>query len=469
MNMTKLLYIPFIFYFLPAFVFFINEKSSFPFLVISIVIIMLIVITIENKRFIKHFIYLYYYTPLKYFIYLMAWIFLASMFALLQGYYNFNTFLIKVLLGLPFRVFLVYLFPLFVIPKYIPLKSLIKIFMIAYFCIFNFGLLEFIGAKFNIEIINCVVHFISNARPDFTTAVLDYSSMLPRIRSVFLEPSLLGLFIVINLPYIYNLSNSKIKIFKNKYFNFLIKKSIIPLCWLNIFLTQSPIFILFNIIVSLVLLHKKFFLTIKKYFILFFIIICLLIIINLSTTIFQGALYRIVRVLEVLKHFSLDSLIVAEASLATRMLNYLHQFLIFLKYPICGIGFGNNGILVIKFFMHSHLPLTIEISQRIIYAKNSMQMSPTVMFTLLHQTGIIGFILYCIFMIKSFFLVKKNIKYFIGIKQIFVQCLTQSLLILFIFSIFYEQAFIDPYLFLSTALAGAVGIIAIKRKNQFKG
>ena len=119
--------------------------------------------------------------------------------------------------------------------------------------------------------------------------------------------------------------------------------------------------------------------------------------------------------------------------------------------------------------MHSHLPLTIEISQRIIYVKSSIQMSPTVMFTLLHQTGIIGFILYCIFMIKSFFLVKKNIKYFIGIKQIFVQCLTQSLLILFIFSIFYEQAFIDPYLFLSTALAGAVGIIAIKRKNQFKG
>ena len=36
MNITRLLYIPFIFYFLPAFVFFINEQSSFPFLVIVI-------------------------------------------------------------------------------------------------------------------------------------------------------------------------------------------------------------------------------------------------------------------------------------------------------------------------------------------------------------------------------------------------------------------------------------------------
>ena len=183
---------------------------------------------------------------------------------------------------------------------------------------------------------------------------------------------------------------------------------------------------------------------------------------------FQGVLHRIISVLEILKHFSLDSLIIVEASLATRILNYLHQFLIFLKYPIFGIGFGNNGTLVIKFFMHSHLPLTIEISQRIMYAQNSMQMSPTVMFTLLHQTGIIGFILYCIFMIKSILLVIKSIKYFSGINQIFIQSLAQSLLILFVFSIFYEQAFIDPYLFLSTALAGVVGIITMKKKKQLK-
>ena len=144
----------------------------------------------------------------------------------------------------------------------------------------------------------------------------------------------------------------------------------------------------------------------------------------------------------------------------------MNQFLLFLKHPIFGVGFGNTGWILIKHFMQSTLPQTMEIQLNVANAKTTLPMTTNAMYLLLYQTGIIGFILYCLLMIKSITILEKIKKYFVGLEFLYVQSLKQSLLVLFCLSIIYNQGFFDEYLFFLLGIVSSIILfVYYKRVN----
>ncbi len=469
MKIKKLLYIPLIFYFLPAFVFFINERSFFPFLILIVPFLILLLLTLKKEYFIKRIIQLYKYTHFKYFCFLIIWIFLTSVLALISGYYGFSRFVLAVIVGLFLRVFLLYLYPQMVIPKYIPLKNIIKIFSTAIYLILLWGIIEFLGVKFNINIINTLVSLISNIRSEDSSIIIESTSNLPRIRSVFMEPGTFALFMAINLPIIYSLQSSKYKIFRNKLIDLIIKKTLFPLTWLCIFLTQSPIYLVICTVITIIFFYRTILLFIKKYFtyiLLAIVIICLLLMQQTGGYVLSGVFLRIQKVISILSHFSLEMLICVEPSLATRVINNTIQFQIFLQHPFSGIGFGNNGKYVLNVLIHSQLPFTQEIIRKLKNSTETAFLTSNAMYLLLHQVGIIGFGLYCLFMTKAISLVHKVKKYFGGVEFVFVSALEQSILVIFSISIIYNQNFSDQFVWFYTGVAGAVVVAAIQKINE---
>lgn len=467
-NFNNVLYIPFVFYFLPSFVIFINERSYFTLLLLFIPVILGYFLLFNRKKFINDLICLYKYTPFKYYLFLIFWIIFVSIMAALRGYYTFSRCFF-ILMGLFPRTLFLYLFPAVVIPRYISLKNIIKFFIFAYFSIFIWGIIEFIGASFNISIINSLVHFLSNIRPDDASIIFEQSSKMLRIRSVFMEPSYYGLFVATSLPIIYNISRCKFKIYKNKFLNLFIKKSFIILTWISILLIQSPIYLIISVIISFIMFFKEIMLYVKKYFILILLALTLLILfisfrlipINISS----GPLLRIINIASIIKHFTLESLIVLDPSLATRVIHDIIQVEIFMKNAILGIGFGNTNEYVINAYRMSKTPMTQEIQMYISNATTNMLVGGNTMYTLLHQTGILGFALYCLYMIKTSFILKNIKKYFYGIEAVFITSLTQSILIIFLLSIVYEGVFANQYTFLLCGLACSIILLAKQRLN----
>ena len=472
LNIKSVAYIPLILLFLPAFCFFIGTNSFFPYVIVLCPIAFIFII-LSNKIIIyKHFKYLYKHTPFKYFIYLYLWLIFSGLIAVISGYYSLFRFLYAIIFGFMFRSVLIYLYPGTIIPKILSLKSIIRFFIFAYLLIFIWGLIEFIGALFNIEIINSIVSFLSNIRGDENSIILESYSGIPRIRSVFMEPGTFGRFIAINMPIIYQLALCKFKIFQDKNINFIIKKSIIPLMLVCLILTQSPIYLVICTIITLILFYKQILYMIfktKKILITIIIlsIILILILNQLEFDISKSFLTRIISVIEIIPKMDIETLIFVEPSLATRVVNNINQFLLFLKHPIFGVGFFNNGPILIKQLEHSPIPLTPEMYSIVQNATNSIPITTNALYLLLFQTGIIGFYLYCLFMLKSIFALKKNLHYFSGIEYCYINALKNTITTMFALSIIYNQGFVDEYLFFITGLVGS--IIIIVHKKIFKG
>lgn len=468
LNIKSVAYIPLILLFLPAFCFFIGTNSYFPYLIVLCPITFIFII-LSNKIIIyKHLKYLYKYTPFKYFIYLYLWLVFSGLIAVISGYYSLFRFLYAVIFGFIFRSVLIYLYPGTIIPKILSLKSIIRFFMFAYLLIFIWGLIEFIGALLNIEIINILVSFLSNIRGDEKSIIIESYSGIPRIRSVFMEPGTFGRFIAINMPIIYQLALCKFKIFQNKNINFFIKKSIIPLMWICLILTQSPIYLVICAIITMIFFHKQILFLIfraKKILITITILsIILILMLNyLKFDISKSFLTRIISVIEIIPKIDIETLILVEPSLATRVVNNINQFLLFLKHPIFGIGFLNNGPILINQLENSPIPLTPEMYIIIQNAKNSIPITTNALYLLLFQTGIIGFSIYCLFMLKSIFALKKILHYFSGIEYCYISALKNTIITIFALSIIYNQGFVDEYLFFITGLVCSIVIIAHKK------
>lgn len=472
LNITRLISLPLILYFLPAFVFFLGEKSFFPYLIILVPIALFLICYIEKNRLVRYFSFLYKHTPFKYFIYFYIWAIISGVVALICGYYSFSRFFSFVFIGFILRALLIYIYPQVVIPRYVSLKSLIKIFAAAYVLIFLWGILEFIGAYFHISVINDIVAFISNIRGSQYSVIIDQHSNFPRVRSVCMEPGTFGLFIAVNLPIIYRLCLSKYKIFDNIYFNFFVKKVLIAFSWLCVILTQSPIYLIICLFVSIIFFYKKIFAFVKKYYRFFIIILSIatIAIVMFSTKydLQKSYISRIINFISVLGTFDIFEIIFTDQSLGTRIVNNINQFVLFLKHPIFGIGFGNNGNLLIQQFLNSPVSLTPEMELHLQRGDASLIVTTNAMYYLLHKTGIVGFALYCLFMVKCIIYSAKAKIYFDGIEKVFVSALNKSLITIFSISILYNQNFMDQYLFFLTALVSSIIVIAyLKNKEKF--
>lgn len=455
----------FIFLFLPAFVLYIGATSFIRLFNFVLPVTLLLAIFIKPKNIINNFIFLFDKSPMIYLLMFFAWTVFVSFLAVITGYYSITSFLIYCVIQLFFRIFLVYSFPIIAVPRFINIKFIIKMFFIAYTCIFILGIIEFISAITNMTFITDIIHIISNIQ-DADRMIISGESNLLRIRSVFSEPGELGQFIAINMPIIYTIIRTKCKIFNNSLLNRVIKTTIIPLMLINLLLTQSPIYILISAIVTIIFFLKDIrnFIIKYRYFCIsmFVIIIVGILIIQSTIDIEKTPLIRIIKVVSIFNSFTIEKLILADYSLATRVTNYINQFILFLHHPIFGIGFGNNEHILIAQLNNSPVPLTQEIYVKMA-TTNRVLINTNVMYLLLHQTGLIGYVLYVIFMLKTSKLFKNAKKYFTGIERMFLDGLSKTIICILLISSIYNITIFHTYLWVFAGLAGSVLLIIRKK------
>lgn len=469
LKLKNLYLIPIIFLFLPACILYIGSNQYIRLNVIIVPLFILLGLVLNYKSLLGYLKFLYNKSPVAYLLIFLGWCIFVSLLAVIFHYYSFLSFSIYCVLQILFRIILIFIFPLVIIPAFFSLRDIIKIIYGIYIIIFIVGFIEFFAALFHIEPITNLLYIISNIRPE-EKAVVIASSGLPRIRSVLTEPGEFGQFLAFNMPIIYGLSLSKFKIFDDAILNMVAKKTMIPLMWISIILIQSPIYTVICLIVTLIIFAKdiiKLLIKHKWIFISLFLFIVMTTALLFSfIDVEKTPLYRIIKVVSIFEDFTIEQLIFADVSLGARIDSYINQFLIFLKHPIFGIGFGNNEHIVLHQLLNSPVPHTKEITLKM--QDKRILLNTNVMYLLLHQTGIIGYGLYCLFMVKTFLLLHKISKYFSGIEYHFVESLGQTIICLLAISSIYNIAIFSQFLWFNLGLACAIYIIAKKKlANNF--
>lgn len=339
------------------------------------------------------------YSP---FIAFILYSFILSLTLIIQGKVSLFSFIMPLLGGIVIQIFLSILFSSFLAYKMLKIRTILKIIYTTLFSILVIGIIDFIVCYFNITPLMNIIELFSNEQFFvFGTATPRvYINNIPRVQSIFIEPAIFGGFITIFLPIIYSLSLSKYNCLKNKSLNIIIKKSIIILAWLNLILTQSPIFLIFAIIITLLYFAKHIINFIKKHFSFFsFSIITFIIvlyIISKKIDISETYIKRIFLVIEVLGDF--DKFVIVENSLATRIVNYTNALCLWLKSPIFGIGLGELLRQMPKQLINSPLPLTQEIIG--ILNSNSFTFNTGFFYKYVAETGLIGISLLYFFLFK---------------------------------------------------------------------
>lgn len=399
-NIFKILFIVILLLlFLPAFAFYWGERTyrvSFIFLLIFFGLYI-----IKNpKSFFSQVYCLYKKTPFKYLVWFIIYLFLSSIF-MYDYLYSIKAFTYV----LQFAI--LYILPCFLlsalfITKNKNLSLFIKIYFSVLFAIFTFGLIEYFGGQIlNIKIITILQHFLANERYLGKEVTIEN---LFRLSSVFAEPGWLGGFIFLNFPIIYKSCTSKFKIFKNSFYNVLIKKSLIPLAWLNLIFTFSPIWLVFSLIQVILIYGKNILKLFVKHYI--FVMLLFLVITAIIITIFKtiginiSVLERIVNTITNILNF--NTLIFAEPSLGTRLVSYSAMLHIFWNHPIQGVGLSNNYYYIADVIDKYSIPMTLENFSN--YQKSmitgKMRYNSSTFYTLISETGLIGTFLYYLFIYK---------------------------------------------------------------------
>ncbi|MCD7780240.1 MAG: hypothetical protein LUH05_06165 [Candidatus Gastranaerophilales bacterium] len=337
------------------------------------------------------------------------------------------------------------------------------------------AIIEFIAYYFDIPVIKDIISIFSNKR-GFVEGSDVFSRFFvgafPRSRSVFEEPAGLGYFILMTSSIIYELNYCKIKIFDNIIIEKLLKKSIIITMWVALILTQSPIFLIFNLLLifyyyliykhnihKLIKIFKK---HIIQILVLFFLIIFCIVLLNMFYKIDVSEIYinRIVNVVTSVK--IIDDFIAVEPSLATRFITCLNIYLLGIKHSFTGVGYGNMTYLMPLQFQQSPLPLTPELVLRMLNETPGNSMIAAKVFS---ETGIIGFILFYTFIIKLYKYVKKIISKFVNVENHFLQGVL-LFIIVFVLSSLYSSNMNNPYVWIIMGISLCAIKIMIRRKDN---
>lgn len=331
-------------------------------------------------------------------------------------------------------------------------KKIMQIINIVLFIIFSIGIIDFISAFFYITPIMDLIQMFSNEQLCVFGTITPkvYVGGIPRVQSIFIEPSVLGSFTTLMLPFIYKIGSSPYKYYKNFILNFVLKKALIPLAWLNLLLTQSPIFLVFAVLLTLLYYLKTIIKSIKKHFkSIFFLLIVLftflyVFLISSGINLTETYLNRILIVIDALGNF--DKLVQTEGSLATRLNYYINELCIWSQHPIIGVGLGGMKNYVEKqMTYHSPIPLTMEILMKI-YLSPKFAILTGFFYKYITETGLIGIGLlyaYLINIIKNL----KNISKFLhnGIDKDLLGALIWFI-VFFIFLGFYNIGYMDLYI-----------------------
>ena len=367
-NLRFILYLPIIFLFLPAFGFYMPAmKAVYQFFFIVLYASVFLVLVLDKKNIVEKSILLVKKTPIKHFLVFLFLIALDSIFMSIIG----NGSIVQSIRSIIMQIFLFILpivfFFTYIIDKYISYERFIRIFLMLIWLTLIVGIIGYLGELFNITFIDNVFDFFANTRlinPNgyYASIGMDLAHYkdfgIPRLDCLQQEPSFHARWLFIFLPLIYECSNKFVNVSVNKYLNYAIKKTIIPLAWINLILTLSPIYLVLSILLTIIMYFKKIIKIIKRFGIIIIIVIIPLAFklntIDLSNT-------YLVRILNVLTNIhSFEDFIVVEPSLAARVVCYINSFKIFLQHPVFGVGIGYFNDALYKAFLHSPVPLTAE-------------------------------------------------------------------------------------------------------------
>lgn len=329
--------------------------------------------------------------------------------------------LVKSLLGIIgqyiLSLFIYYLIFIYISYKILKPKLLIKILYTMLFIILILGIVDFIAYYFNIVFLQKILLMGMNIQViKYGAFTKVYSMGLPRVQSVYFEPGFFAEYIFFLLPIIYKLSLSKFNIYKNKNLNIIIKRLMIPLMWIDLILTQSPIFLVFAMISTLIYFWFSILNLIKTNFNRFMRILFVLLILGVSLVPF---IYNINlndtyagRITKVISNLNdINVLIYSEQSLGTRICNIINLIDIGSRSPIFGVGHSNLIPLMEKQILNSQSPVfvTDEIKKNSLQENFIFQNPP---FTnIFVRYGLIGIILFYAFIIKIILSLRKIRKY----------------------------------------------------------
>lgn len=403
-------------------------------------------------------------TPFKYFICFILWIILDLLFLVIIGNVSLIKAISAIVIILVGYFILYYLTPLLVCQRLIKKRQLYKIIVTAIYIIFLWGIIAHIAVLYNIHSIQIVQSVISNRQ--FLSTGKIYT--LDKARSVFFEAGFFGYFICLNIPLICIVKRSRYRIFHNKYINFIIKRTILPLALINLFITRSPINWFFAVVILLILAIRRS-LNNKRNFISKLIIISLLLICS-----FQlypkiknyGPISRIDIVINAILEKNINLLLNLEPSLGTRVVSYVNSFMLFTQHPILGVGLDQGKFIMYKQMEKSPLSLTPELIQlqQIGYSTGKMIFNQNILCWALSELGFIGFFLFYLYLFKSLVSLNKATKYLYGIDKEFAFAIKNTLITIICLS-FYEMSIVQaPYHFLIFSISNLIVYNTLNKK-----
>lgn len=404
-----IIWFPLIFLFFPAF-----YIGSIPIYDITIAIsIMILSFYINPLNIIfSNFKYKFF----KILIYYIFWVTVTGLILVLKGKFAFNYYLYAVFVQFFINNLMWYIYPSLAFPKIYSLEKLIKFLLVFIYIVCLYGLLEYICIKLGINLIENIKNVIINRR-----AMHGYGFYTDRIQSFFDEPGYLGSFLCINLPIIYKVILSKFKILKSKLINYWFKKTYIPLIWLIIFLTMSPIWIVFSIILTIIYFSKKIF---SKKTLLFFLIILPFFVISSSIVLKKIDLEktyvnRIFIFINYCRDFNTFNR--KEPSLGIRIFNYRVRYNIFKDNIIFGVGYKNTEYHALKYYEKSNWSI-LPTQTPDIGKDNYTTVSGSILWNALSDTGIVGIILLYAFLLNTIIKYNDISKVMhISLEQLFMQ------------------------------------------------
>ena len=415
-NILKILAL--ITFFLPAF--FIPYLNIAVFYVFSISLFFINLFF--NKKF-KNILYLLYKkTPFKYLIHFAVWIAISGAILVILGRYQIGIYLFYFIWTVGVVFLLSYLFPILTFKNNI--KQLIKVLAFANLFTYIIGIIQFIGAKYSINLINSSIHFFANGI---------YSNPLNeivenRMYGIFQEPGWFGFFIFINLPFLIMLFKSKYKIINNSLVNFVLNKTLLPLAILCLIMTRSPIWLIFNSLLMFYFIRKT---MNKKTFITVFIFI-IITLICFSITVHQYNFDNVImrRISATLSSISsLQSLVQNEPSLASRVISYYATYKVFCNNWLLGVGLGCTKYKIVSILNSAHIPLTYELQLNLLNANTKgMKHAGAFLWSLLSETGIFGAFYFYYFVYKTIKFNDNLKKYLSGIEYEFSSAYTISII-----------------------------------------
>ncbi len=421
----------------------------------------LLFIALYKTKFMRLLTILYKKTAFKYLVWYILWMFISGTILLLLGettplvYYY---IIVKRLIGI---LFIFLLIP-YLVPKFLSMNSVIKIVINLFLFIYIFGIILFLGENFNITFLHNIQNFVSNVhyKLDGREYILGLSN-IPRLRSIFHEPGSIAGIISLFLPIFYSIGLSKNQLYKNIRIDLFAKKSLIFLSWLCLILTQSPIYLIFACIITVLFFYKELSSLLKRIkpiillgiistFLIFLSSLLFLILTSDLEQLTQGTyLSRIITVLNNLK--SINELILAEQSLGVRIVGVVNSVILTLKYPLhffIGWGADNIRFFIYDQFLNSPLVVPPELLESMSnYTKKSgMGFTLVGFWNIFVDSGIIGLFLFYIYIFKTLILTKKLIPLFIGIQQNFLIGLYWFYIYLILFGWYHNPLGIYPTL-----------------------